>query len=288
MFARNAACRRIAHLVATAWLVAAATGAAFAQVNDGTPDDLEDVTIEEQLDAQIPLDLDFVNDEGKPIKLSDYFTGERPVIITLNYYRCPMLCGLMLNGMVDALKQISLEPSEDFEILTISFDPLENSDLAKAKKQNYIGEYGRPNAMKGWHFLTGKKDAIKAVTGAVGFKYRWVEDRQEWAHPSALIICTPNGHVSRYIGGVTFEPQTVRLSLVEASQGKIGTLIDQVYLSCFHYVPREGYAASAMGVMRLGGIATLILIVLIVGPLWLREALRRKRQRRAATDSSPT
>ena len=288
MFEPPAAGRRIAYHMFVVSLLAVSTSVALAQVNDGTPDDLEDITIHEQLDAQIPLDLTFVDDQRRTLQLRDYFKGDRPIIITLNYYRCPMLCGLMLNGMVDALKQISLEPGEDFELLTISFDPLEKPDLAKAKKENYVREYGRRSAQTGWHFLTGNKEDIKTLTSTVGFKYRWVEDRQEWAHPSALIICTPDGRVSRYLGGVTFDPQTVRLSLVEASEGKIGTLFDQVFLSCFHYVPRAGYAASAMGVMRLGGGVTLALIAIIVLPLWLRETTRRKRQRLENAESSST
>jgi len=262
---------------------------AHAQINRGTPEDLQDVGITEQLDAQLPLELEFVDEDGQPVKLRDYFSGQRPVILTLNYYRCPMLCGLMLNGLVDVLKPISLEPGKDFEIVTISFDPLEGPDIAKPKKQNYVNEYGRSAAARGWHFLTGKRDEIKALTGAVGFRYRWVEERQQWAHPASLIICTPDGRVSRYLGGVMFDPQTVRLSLVEASEGKIGSVFDEVFLSCFHYVSEDGkYTASALGIMRLGGGLTLVIVAAIILVLWRRDAHRRKQRPASAVEYPAT
>ncbi|MFQ5807771.1 MAG: SCO family protein [Phycisphaerae bacterium] len=281
--------RRFRALVSLLLLtVGAATVPARAQINRGTPEQLQDVSITEQLDAQIPLDLQFADEDGRAVRLRDYFTGERPVILTLNYYRCPMLCGLILNGMVAGLKPISLDPGEDFEIVTVSFDPLEGSPLAQAKKRNYVNEYGRSSAAQGWHFLTGQRDEIKALTGAVGFHYRWVEERQQWAHPAALIICTPDGRVSRYLGGVLFEPQTMRLSLVEASEGKIGSLFDQVFLGCFHYVSDDGkYTASALGIMRLGGGLTLVILATTILVLWRRDANRRRQRTTSGVETPP-
>ena len=266
-------------LRAAALAISLALGsAALAQLNLTTPDELQDISITEKLDAQIPLDLEFVDDEGRPVKLADYFNGERPVILTLNYYRCPMLCGLMLNGMIDALKRISLEPGQDFEIVTVGFDPLEGPDLAAAKKRNYVNEYGRSSAVKGWHFLTGKRDPIKKLADTVGFKYKWNEAQQQWGHSASLIICTPNGRVSRYIGGVVFDPQTVRMSLIESSEGKIGTLFDQVFLTCFQYHSGDGaYTASAIGFMRLGGAITLVFLAALVLVLWRRDFRRKKK-----------
>ncbi len=258
-------------VIALGWSIAAA------QLNRGTPEVLEDVRIDEQLGAALPLDAEFVDDEGKVVRLGDYFDGTHPVVLTLNYYRCPMLCGLLLNGMLEALKPISLEPGEDYQIVTISFDPLEGPELAKAKKRNYVNAYGRSAARRGWHFLTGQRDAIKAVTQATGFHYKWNEENQQWAHAAALIICTPEGKISRYLPGVVFEPQTVRLSLIEASDGRIGTLVDQVFLTCFQYHSIDGaYSASAIGLMRLGGAATLLVLVVVLLLLWRREAVRRR------------
>jgi protein SCO1/2 len=282
---------RLGHrsLALTALLTSAASllpAHALAQINRGTPEELVDVRIDEQLDAQLPLDLEFYDEDGRTVRLRDYFDGRRPVVLTLNYYRCPMLCGLMLNGMLDALKKIPLDPDEDFQIVTLSFDPLEQPALAKAKKRSYVNEYGRSSAERGWHFLTGERDPIKSLTAAAGFHYRWVEERQEWAHKASLIICTPDGRISRYIGGVMFDPSTVRLSLIEASDGKIGSFFDQVFLSCFHYVSDDGkYTASAIGLMRIGGVVTLIFLGTVLLTLWIRDAHRRKPHPTIGTES---
>ena len=258
-----------------AWVVVCASAQSYDEVK--TPEELRGVGVEEQLDTQLPLDLTFTDENGKRIKLGDYF-GKRPVILTLNYYTCPMLCDLTLNGMVDTLKEITLNPADDFEIVTLSIEPLEKPPVARAKKKSYVAEYGRSGARSGWHFLTGKKDQIRALTDSVGFNYRWNDERKEWAHPSTLIICTPEGRVSRYLGGIMFDPRTVRLSLVEASNGKIGSLWDQVFLTCFHYISSDGkYTASAVGLMRVGGVATILLLGMTVLTLWLRESQRRKK-----------
>lgn len=250
---------------------------AVAQVEPENPPELEPVSVDEQLNAQVPLQLEFVDTTGKPVKLGDYFDGERPVIITLNYFRCPMLCGLQLNGLVDGLRTLSLDVPDDFEIVTVGFDPLEGPSVAKPKKDNYIRELGKPDAAKGWHFLTGKNDQIKALTSAVGFNYYWNEDRGEWAHPAAAIICTPDGRISRYLGGILFEEKTLRLSLVEASDGKIGSLYDQVFLSCFHYDPQTGtYAASAWGITRAAMILVGIVVSLLIGSFWVWEYTRKR------------
>ncbi len=241
--------------------------------------ELEGVGVTEQLDALLPLDAEFVDEEGNAVKLGDYFHQDKPVILTLNYYVCPMLCGLMLNGMVDTLQELQFQPGTDYELVTISFNPTEKPQLAKAKKQNYLKYWGEP-AANNWHFLTGSAQSIAAVTSAAGFKYKWVEETQQYAHAAVLHIITPDGHISKYIYGVAFEPQTLKLALVEAGQGNIGTTADQVLLYCLHYDPATGtYAASAMKLMRVAGVMTLILLALILVPAWLAG---RSRQRRAA------
>jgi protein SCO1/2 len=247
-----------------------------AQVATDEPEELKGVGVDEKLDAQVPLDLAFTDSEGRAVRLGDYFRGEQPVMITLNYYSCPMLCTVQLNDIVTALKEVSLEPAKDFELVTISFDPLEGPSLAKSKKRNYVSEYGRVSAAKGWHFLTGKQDPILALCRAVGFKFKWNPDQQQWAHPATAIICTPDGRISRYLG-LPYEPKTLRLSLVEASEGKIGTLFDKVFLTCFHYVGGQGqYTADVMGIMRLGGAAIVVILVLLFAVLEVRRRIHNR------------
>jgi protein SCO1 len=251
-------------------------------------DELEGVGVTEHLDALLPLDTPFVDENGNEVKLGDYFHKDKPVILTLNYFVCPMLCGLMLNGMVDTLKELDYNPGAEFELVTISFNPLEKPQLAKLKKQNYVKYYGRPSA-NNWHFLTGTQASIDAVTQAVGFEYKWVEETQQYAHVAVLNIITPDGHISKYLYGVAFEPQTLKLALVEAGQGKIGTTADQVLLYCLHYDPATGsYAASAVKIMKFGGVVTLLLLALLLIPAWLagRARIRRAAALAAAAPAS--
>lgn len=241
------------------------------------PDELEGVDIVQKLNHSIPLELPFVDEDGRNVQLMEYFNGETPVILTLVYYRCPMLCGLVLNGMLDALREVDLEPGEEFEIVTVSIDPLETPKLAKIKKQNYIKELGMPEYADGWHFLTGREKDIRSLADSVGFGYKWIERRQEYAHGAAIMILTPDGRVSRYLAGIEYEPKTMRLSLVEASEGKIGTVIDMFILSCFQYNAEEGsYALVAMNVMRLGGFITFIILSIVLAVFWRREYKRSK------------
>ncbi len=263
-------------LGSAAVLAVAATAAA--QLNRGEPKEFEGVRVEQKLNAPLPLDCQFVDDRGAVVRLGDYFGKGKPVVLTLNYYGCPMLCGLQLNGLVEALKKMELIPGRDFELLTISFDPLEQPRLAAAKKANYIRALGKPAAARGWHFLTGRKDQIRKLTEAVGFYYRWDEASQEWKHRATTIICTPEGRISRYLGGVAFEPKTLRLSLVEASDGKVGSLWDQVFLTCFHFSIQDGkYTANVLAIMRLGGTLTLLMLGTTILVLWRRELRRRRR-----------
>ncbi len=243
---------------------------------------MEGVGVTQKLNATLPQDLRFVDDTGVGVTLRHYFqNGRRPVILTLNYYKCPLLCGLMLNGLLDALKQINLEPGRDFEVVTISFDPLEDWDLARAKKASYVREYGRSSAAAGWHFLVGERDAIRALTDAVGFSYKWNAETEQWMHPATLILCMPDGRVSRYLGGVMFDPRTLRLSLVEASQGHVGTLFDQVFLTCFHYVDDHGkYSANVRNLMRIGGLLTVLILAATI--VSMRSSERRRRSLAAA------
>ncbi|MDY7110404.1 MAG: SCO family protein [Planctomycetota bacterium] len=241
-------------------------------LTEDTPEALEDVTIIDRTGNEIPLDLSFVDESGKSVALADYFRPGRPVILTLNYYRCPMLCTLTLNGMVDALNEIDWAAGEDFDIVTVSINPEEGPELATMKKKGYLTQYDCPTAAEGWHFLTGEQANIEKLATAVGFKYRYVEETGEYAHAASIMFITPGGKVSRYMNDVMFDPKAVRLALVEASEGSIGSPVDRFMLMmCYHYDPEAGsYAFSAMKLMRLVGLLTMLAIGVVLLVLWRR------------------
>ncbi len=252
----------------------------LAQRSEPLPDELEGVGITEMLGDPLPLDARFTDDEGREVTLERYFTGEKPVILNLGYYGCPMLCGLVTNGLMDALAGMDWTPGREFEIVTLSFDPQESQTLASLKKLNYIQELGRPEVADGWHFLIGEETDIKRVTDAVGFYYKWIEDQGQFSHTAALIVCTPDGRVSRYLYGILFDPQTLRLSLVEAAEGKVGSTLDKILLFCFRYDATAGkYAPAARNLMKAGGLVTVIVVGGVLGGFWRRE---RKRGRAAS------
>jgi protein SCO1/2 len=268
--------KRLTALAFVVSLALAAPGAARAQRTEPLPEQLEGVGITEHRDAKIPLDLAFSDEDGRAVRLRDYFHEDRPVVLTLVYYSCPMLCTLVLNGLTDAMRDLSWEPGAEYEVVTVSFDPRETSTLARLKKQNYLSMYGRAGAGAGWHFLTGREEEIHALTEAVGFGYRWDEEQQQFAHQAAIFVLTPDGRISRYLYGVLFEPLTLKLTLLEASKGKIGSPLDQIVLYCYHYDPKSGsYAPAAMRFMRLGGVLTMVLVGAWLSSVWLRSARRR-------------
>jgi protein SCO1/2 len=225
------------------------------------PPDLSDVSIHQQLNHQLPLDLHFKDDTGKTIKLADYFGHGKPVILNLVYYECPMLCTEALNGLSSTLRMLKLDVGTDFDVVTVSFDTREGPELAHKKKQAYIERYGRAGAADGWHFLTGDDANVKALANAVGFHYKWDEKTHQWAHATAIMIVTPQGRLAQYYYGIEYPPKDVRLGLIEASQNKIGNLVDEVLLYCYHYDPRTGrYGAVITNVLRLAGVVTMTLI----------------------------
>jgi protein SCO1/2 len=263
----------------------AGSGVASAQLVEQVPEALEEVGITEHLDAKLPMDLEFRDEDGISVTLGSFFDGERPVILTLNYYRCPMLCGLMLNGLVDGLDQMEWTPGQEFEIVTVSINPLETPALAKEKKQNYIKRYGRPSAMTGWHFLTGNEPEIDRLAETVGFRFVYDPVEQQYAHAAAIFVCTPDGRVARYFYGIEYPPKRLKLGLLEASEGKIGTTLDQLILYCYHYDPtNRRYSPVAMNIMRVGGGATAAILGVTLGMLWFREWRRKKST--AKTDST--
>jgi protein SCO1 len=224
------------------------------------PPYLENVGIEQHLDAQVPPDLAFVDDTGRPVKLGDYF-GKKPLILNLVYYNCTMLCGEALAGLSGAMKMIKFDVGHEFDVITVSFNPRETPALAAEKKKDYIRRYGRPGAAAGWHFLTGPAESINALTKAVGFQYQYDATKDQYAHATAIMVLTPQGRISRYFYGIDFPPKDLRMGLVEASSGKIGNLTDQVLLYCYHYDPTVGkYGAVVSNMLKLGGGLTILLV----------------------------
>lgn len=239
--------------------------------------ELEGLGVTEHLNDQIPLDLRFKNERGNMIRLGDYFDGQMPVILSLNYSNCPLLCQQQLNGLVFALKQIEGNAGEDFRVVSISIDPLETATRARESKNRYFREYGRAGTGDGWNFLVGDVDAIQAIVQATGFTYRYMPDTKEYIHPAVMVLCTPDGRISRYLYGVEFDPKTLRLSLVEASDGKIGTTVEQFLLFCFHYDETAGkYGPHAFKIMQLGGLTTVVCLMIGLIPVWLRSWRQRK------------
>ncbi len=224
------------------------------------PPGLKNVGIEQRLNQQVPLDLTFRDETGKTVRLADYF-GQKPVILNLVYYKCPMLCSQVLTGLTSALKILKFDVGNQFNVVTVSFNPRETPDLAAAAKAEYLKRYGRAGAAAGWHFLTGPQESITALAQAVGFQYQYDPQTDQYAHATAIMLLTPDGRVAQYYYGVEFAPKDLRLGIIQASNGKIGTLVDEVLLYCYHYDPATGkYGAVITRILKLSGIATILLI----------------------------
>jgi len=223
------------------------------------PELLKEVGIDQKLNDSIPLDLAFRDAHGNRVELGEYF-GSKPVILTLVYYSCPMLCTQVLNGLNRSLKEIPMEMGRDFRVVTVSIDPTERPILAEAKQVMYAGMYGRPGAAEGWHFLTGSEREIKQLANAVGFRYAYDPDSKQFAHASVIMILTPEGKISRYLYGIQYPQRDLRLGLVEASNGKIGSPVDQILLFCYHYDPHTGkYGLLISRIIQLSGLLTVLI-----------------------------
>jgi protein SCO1/2 len=267
---------KLLSVVLVVLLLALAAGPAVAQRSEPAPDETEGVDIRPNIGGQLPLDATFVDEKGKTVRLGDYFKGEKPVFLTLGYYRCPLLCSLVLNGAVDALRDVDWDPGNEFEMVTISIDPKETPILAKLKKQNYVKYYGKASANRGWHFLTGPQESISAVSDAVGFFYRYDEKTDQYIHGAAVFLVTPDGKLSRCLRGIMWDAQTMRLSLAEASEGKQVSTLDSLLLLCFHYDETAGtYSVQARKVMRIGGALILVVVAAIVVPAWLHSRKKK-------------
>lgn len=233
--------------------------------------DVEEITFQQKIGAQIPLDLNFLDETAQQVQLSDYF-GLKPVILLFAYYECPMLCPLVLEDMTRSLQGLRLTAGKDFQIITVSLDPEETPELAAAKKAAYLKQYGRERTDHGWRFLTGKPEDIDALAHAVGLEYAYDEAADEYAHPSGLVILTPHGRISRYIFGLNFPPRDLRLGLVEAADGEIGSTIDQLFLLCYRYDPETGkYSLFITNILRIAAIASALALFSFVGLMLRRE-----------------
>lgn len=228
------------------------------------PPGLNNVGIEQHLNDQIPPELTFHDENGNQVRLADYF-GKKPMILNLVYYQCPMLCGEVLSELESALRALKFDVGNQFDVLTVSFDPREAPAMATAKKAELLKRYGRPGAAQGWHFLTGPQPSIDALTKAAGFRYEYDSKSGQFAHTTAIMVLTPEGRIAQYYYGVEYAPKDLRLGLIQASQNKIGNLVDQVLLYCYHYDPATGkYGAVVMRILQLAGAATILTLGLLM------------------------
>lgn len=246
---------------------------ADAQRTGEMPDDFNNAGVDERLGETIPGDVVFRNEDGAEVALDSYFDGDRPVLLNLVYYDCPMLCGLVVQGLTKALARMSWVPGQEFDVLTVSFNAAEGPEMATKAKAHALQMLGKPQAADGWHFLTGSQSSIERLTDAVGFQYQWVEDQQEFVHPSVLMFVSGDRKVSRYIYGIEYDSRDVRTALVEASNGTVGSTVDRVLLYCFQYDPdKNSYVPHAFNLMKLGGLLTMISLGTMLFVFWRRES----------------
>ncbi|WP_442483789.1 SCO family protein [Aeoliella sp. SH292] len=250
------------------------------------PEEMLGVGVEEKVGTQIPLDLVFRDRNGLPTTLGKIINGKKPVLLTLNYSNCPMLCGRQLNDLVAALADPEMDwnAGDQFDVLSVSIDPAERPERAKQTHKRYTEDYGRPGTAEGWHFLVGEQASITALADAVGFRYKYDPASKEYVHSAALILVTPDGVVSRYLDGLGNSPETIRMSLVEAGEGKVGTALDRIWLTCFVYDHTRGqYAPHAVRWMQIGAATTVVILSLALTPYWL---MRRRNHAIAVENSS--
>lgn len=271
--------RSVAALALLVW-----ANVAFAQfkpapgIDTSMPKELTGIEIESKPGAKVPLDVQLRDSQGRDVRLGDYFDGEHPVILALAYYECPMLCTLVLNGLVDGLKGTDLSAGKDFRVVVISFDPRDTPEMAHKKRETYLKTYGRPVPDRGWDFLVADQADVKRVADTVGFKYRWDEPTKQFAHAAGFFVLDPKGTLSRTLYGLEFPSKDVKLALLEASEGKIGSAMNQVLLFCFHYsVTENRYVLATRRLMKAGGVLTVIAIAGMLARYWRAERRRQSK-----------
>lgn len=259
---------------------------AGAQVNV-LPREMQNIGVIEHLNGQVPGDATFLDQDGQPVRLGQYFDGRRPVVLNLAYSRCSTLCNMVLNAAVRGLQETTWSVGEEFVAVTISIDPRETPRVANERRARVLAQYNRPSAARGWHFLTGSESQIRRVADAVGFQYRYDRAQDQYGHPAVTMLLTPDGKVARYLYGIQYKPTDVRVGLLEASQGRSISTVERLILYCYHYDPQgQGYVLWAMRVMRLGGAVTLLVFGSFLSVMWLRE--RRRRSPGPHTPAAPT
>src|SRR5947209_20105922 len=248
------------------------------QVPNQKPSILDQVGIDQHLSQQAPLDLTFMDESGQPVQLRQYF-GQKPVLVALVYYQCPMLCSQVLNGLTGALNGIvRFNVGRDFNVVTVSFDTRDTPEAARAQKKSYLHRYRREGSEQGWHFLTGKKEQINALAESLGFHYAWDPDIQQFAHASAIMLLTPDGRIAQYYYGIEYAPRDLQFGIIEASKGKIGNVVDRLLLYCYHYDPRQGrYGAVVFNILRLSALATVLVLGGFVFIMFRRDLAGRSR-----------
>lgn len=266
-------CVNLTKMAVTALSLALATVGSPSIARDLRPP-FEQIGFDQHLGDRLPLDLMFRDEAGRGVRLADYFDG-RPVVLNLAYYRCPMLCTLVLNGIASSSGALNLAMGRDYDIVTVSIDPRETPDLAAAKKAGYLKEYSHLGDGKGWHFLTGDETSVRRLADAIGFRYAYDTNKDQYAHPSGVVVITPDGRVARYFFGIEYAPRDLRLALVQASAGKIGTVAERLLLLCYQYDPASGrYGAVPLTLIRLGGVVTVLALAGFVIVMLRREASR--------------
>ena len=254
-------------------LLVATAAKTHAQPSGTQVEAFEGLEVEEHLGEFVPGEIPFKNARGETVRLAQYLEQGRPVLLSLVYHSCPMLCDLMTEGLVRTLKDMDWRPGSEFTVLSVSFNYREGPEIAAEQKRRYLETLGRAGAADGWHFLTGSQASIERLTEAVGFNYRWMEEKQQFAHPAVLVFLSPEGKITRYLYGLERPPRKMRNALVEAGNGTVGNILDQVILYCYQYDPEaNAYVAQAFNIMRLGGVVTVLLLGAILFLFWRRES----------------
>lgn len=243
-----------------------------AQLNQGKPAILDEIGVDEKLGDSIPMDLTFVNSQGDSVRIGDLIEKGKPVLLNPLYYECPVLCSVVLDAVFDVVYELQWTPGSDYTIISFSIDPQETPEIAAESKQQYLSDLDRPGAEDGWHFLTGSQKSIDKLTEAIGFRYKYDEDKDQYIHMASIMLLSPEGSVVRYLYGAKFSEFNLRNALYEAADGKIGSAVDQVVLYCFTYDPdSKSYVPVALNIMKIGGLATVIILGIFLGVFWRRE-----------------
>jgi len=246
------------------------------------PNELKHVNVTEHLDGQVPLDANFKDHTGKPVRLGQYFDGKRPVVLTFAYHSCPVLCSMVLNAVTDGLRGVKGTVGVDFDVVTISIDPRDTLEKTAAKRASILAQYKRPEAENGWHFLLGDEATIQRVTASVGYEYSYDAEQQQYAHPAVIMLLKPNGRVSRYLYGIEYNPNDLKLGILEATEGKSISTIDRVIMYCYRYDPHDGkYVVVATRLMQVGGGLTGLFLAGFLGVFWVRERAKAKKNEAA-------